>query len=63
MAHHLGKHAVHVVLVVSALVTLRLADIELGTVALVALLAACLVAFEGGLWLIHRRDTARADVH
>ncbi len=62
MAQHFGKHAVHIALVVSALVTLRLADVSLGPVALVALLAACLVAFEGGLWLIHRREAARADV-
>jgi hypothetical protein len=56
---HVGKHATHVVLVASALLVLWLANIELGAVALVGLLAACLVLFEGGLWVIHRRDEKR----
>lgn len=59
---HLARHLVHVVLIASALLVLRLADIELGALALASLLGACLVLFEGGLWLIHRRDTARAGV-
>lgn len=59
--HHIAKHATHIALIASALLVLKLADIELGAVALVALLAACLAAFEGGLWLIHRRDAARVE--
>jgi hypothetical protein len=57
---HVAKHATHIALIVSALIVLRIADVDLSPVALVGLLAACLVAFEGGLWLIHRRDAARA---
>ncbi|MBK6856825.1 MAG: hypothetical protein IPG97_09850 [Microthrixaceae bacterium] len=60
MAHHLAKHAIHVVLIVSALVMLQVADVQLGAIALVALLALCLLAFEGGRWLLHRRDAQRA---
>jgi hypothetical protein len=56
---HVGKHATHVALVASALLVLWLANIELSAVALVVLLAACLVLFEGGLWFIHRRDEKR----
>jgi hypothetical protein len=62
MAHHLAKHAVHVILIVSALVTLQMADIEMSTVSLVVLLAVCLLAFEGGLWLLYRRDAERAGL-
>jgi hypothetical protein len=58
--HHLSRHLVHVVLIVSALVVLRVADVELGTLALVSLLAVCLALFEGGMWVIHRRDAVRS---
>lgn len=61
--HHLAKHLTHVLLIATALLMLRVADVDLGPVALVALLAACLVAVEGGLWLLHRRDDARLHVH
>lgn len=58
--HHVGRHLVHVALILSAVIVLRAADIELGTVALASLLAACVALFEGGMWLIRRRDAARA---
>jgi hypothetical protein len=56
---HVGKHATHVVLIASALLVLWIANIELSALALVALLAACLVLFVGGVWVPHRRDAKR----
>lgn len=61
MTQHLAKHGMHLVLIVGALLMIQLADIELSTIGLVAILAVCLVAFEGGLWLLHRRDASRAN--
>lgn len=57
---HLSRHLVHVVLVVTALLMFRVADVELSVPALAALMVACIAAFEGGMWIIHRRDASRA---
>ena len=58
---HLVRHLVHVALIAGALIMLRVADIELGTAALVSVLAVCIALFEGGMWLIHRRELARVS--
>jgi hypothetical protein len=61
--HHLTKHLTHIMLIANALLMLRVANVDLSLVPLVAPLAACLIAVEGGLWLLHRRDRARLHVH
>ena len=55
------KHLRHVFLFIAAIVMLWLLGTRLSVWAFVAVFLTCLVAVEGGLWLLHRRDRTQAS--
>lgn len=57
MHKHLGKHAIHLVFMVTMLVAFRAVDFQVSMVAFMVLVLGSIAMLEAGLWVIHRRET------
>lgn len=57
MHKHLGKHLIHLVFMVTMLVAFRALDMQVSMITFMALVLGSIAILEGGLWVIHRRET------
>lgn len=62
MHKHLGKHAIHLVFMVTMLVAFRAIDFQMSMVTFMVLVLGSIGMLEAGLWVIHRREAAVAEV-
>jgi hypothetical protein len=53
---HMGKHAIHVVFMVTMLVAFRVADVPMSMITFMLLIIGSITMLEAGLWFLHRRD-------
>ncbi|HET8931659.1 MAG TPA: hypothetical protein VFN21_13445 [Acidimicrobiales bacterium] len=53
---HMGKHAIHLVFMVTMLVAFRVADVPVSMITFMVLVLGSIAMLEAGLWVIHRRD-------
>lgn len=58
LLNHMGKHAIHLVFMLTMLVAFRVTDVPVSMITFMVLVLGSIAMLEAGLWVIHRRDKA-----